>query len=166
MTKIIQLFSTFSLALWVQLENLTRSTIAQTMAAPKNIPTTGRGRLEVASSALLFTVIVPAAAMAAGKDEGLTRVRGIITRATTVIVLLIAALGVLMLAIAGFTYATAGGNAQRVQSAQTTAKNVIIGFIIAAVIYIVPRVVLDIVGAGANDSATNKQIKDLTPVAK
>jgi hypothetical protein len=68
---------------------------------------------------------------------------------------LVAAVSVLMLLYASMLYITAGGNYGRAGKAKETAKNVVIGFGLAACIFILREVILQVVGGATGGKNSN-----------
>lgn len=107
------------------------------------------GKLQMFTGVVAGTAVAnQGVAMAAGCGGagGTSQVVTIVKNGTKFIIALIAVVSVAMLAWASFLYITSGGSSGRAAKAKDAAKNVVIGFGLAAAIYIVRSVILDIVG--------------------
>lgn len=124
------------------------------------------GKFQAFTGVIAGTVVAnQGVAMAAGGTcggkTGTSQVVTIIKNGTKFIIALIAVASVAMLAWASFLYITSGGSSGRASKAKDAAKNVLIGFGLAAAIYIVRSVVLDIVGqAGGGNNDISNCLKD------
>ena len=122
------------------------------------IPESRLGKVEMAVGGmlayLLYAISVPALAGAAtNKDQD--KVVQLVDRFTNFIVILVAAISVLMGVWAALQFVGSGGNAQVAAKAKNTIKNVVIGLVCCAGIFILKNAILSVVG-GAGTSSENK----------
>lgn len=124
--------------------------------------TTTAAKLQMAAGAaiayLLYLITVPA--IAADKDT--QNVVALIDRFTNFIVILVAAISVLMGVFAALQFVGSGGNSQVASRAKSTIKNVVIGLVVCAGVFILKNAVLSVVAAGGsgNENKFNKTLKD------
>lgn len=126
------------------------------------IPASRSGKLEMAAGAglayLLYLLTVPAFA----DEKAQKGVVALLDRFTNFIVLLIAAFSVLMGVFAALQFVGSGGNTQIASKAKTTIRNVVIGLVLCAGVFIIKNAILSIVaGTGTGDeNKFNKTLRD------
>jgi len=123
------------------------------------VPATRVGKLEVVVGAALAycLYLLSAPAFAADKDQ--SKVVDLINGFTNFVVILVAAISVLMGVWAGLQFVGSGGNNQVASRAKNTIKNVVIGLVVCAGIFILKNAILAIVGGA---SKTGDGTKDVT----
>lgn len=126
---------------------------------------TARGRTEATIGAFLgFMALGVSHAFAAEKDLGGTQddaqgVVDLITTFTNFLIIVLAAGSLLMGIFAALQFVGSGGNSQVADRAKKTIKNVVIGLIIAAGIFLLQKAVLQVVG-GVDDSDSGQNVRD------
>jgi len=126
---------------------------------------TRRGRTEVAIGALLGYMAVGASvAFAAPQDVSSTAdsasgVVDLINTFTNFLIIILAAGSLLMGIFAALQFVGSGGNAQIADKAKKTIKNVVIGLVVAAGIFLLKTAVLQVVG-GVDDSSSGDTVRD------
>lgn len=89
------------------------------------------------------------------------KVVALIDKFTNFIVLIVAALSVLMGVWAALQFVGSGGNSQVASKAKSTIKNVVIGLVVCAGIFIIKNAVLAVVGGAGGDGNSTKFNQDL-----
>lgn len=122
-------------------------------------------RMQVLTGAMLTWLLMGsgvAFAQASKTGDSQDGVVSIINTAATWLILLIGAASVLMFAWASFLFVTSAGNSKAIEMAKTTAKNVVIGIALAASIYLIKGLIINVLdgagGASKNDSGTRETL--------
>lgn len=123
--------------------------------AVEKLPSSRRGRLEVAGGALMGVFLAgESTALAAGQIGKTTQFIG---NVSGVILLLIGALFVAYGLYGAVTWTTAGGNSGKVNQAKDTIKNALIGVGIAGLLFVARGIVVELVTkVGGNPGSAAK----------
>lgn len=122
---------------------------------------TRRGRLEVAAGTLLAFLANSQLAFAAESlASSESKIVSLIKRLTLALLVIVGAVGLLFLGVAAILWMTAGGNSTQLSKAKTTAKNVLIGYALAACIFIIPRLLFSLIG-DLDGSGSKQSIQQL-----
>jgi Type IV secretion system pilin len=116
-------------------------------------------RAQVGSALLLGLMVLMASdASAASAVDANGGIVTLIKKATNFLLLILAAAVVGMASWGAFLYVTSAGNNKRVDMAKDTIKNVFIGLAVAAAVFLLRQVVLDLIG-GVDSSSGGKDIR-------
>ena len=120
-----------------------------------------RGRTEMAIGAVMAYIVAASQAPAMAKvDANKTRdsasgLLDLINTFTTFLIIVLAAGSLLMGVFAALQFVGSGGNTKVIENAKRTIKNVIIGLVVAAGIFIIKNAIITLVGAPNADKGTN-----------
>lgn len=129
---------------------------------------TRRGRTELTVGALMGYMTVGASKAFAAADTGNTResasgILDLINTFTTFLIIILAAGSLLMGIFAALQFVGSAGNEKVTRNARNTIKNVIIGLVVAAGIFILKTAVIELVaapGAEEGDNSTGDQFRE------
>lgn len=129
---------------------------------------TRRGRIEMAIGALMAYVVYAGAVNSAfaksntaATQKSADGLLSLINTFTTFLIIVLAAGSLLMGIAAALMFVGSGGSAAAIKRAKDTIRNVVIGLVVAAGIFIIKKAIIETVGAPGVDGSGGKKLRDI-----